>query len=288
MKKTRLLFLFLIFLFTACNQREDADDSGFSEKIVVEGWIENGDVAHVLLTKSKFLITSLDSTSIQDIVIRWAKVSVSDGETTEILTGRIDTNYFPPFLYRGSLLTGKAGKTYTLKIEYSNRIWIAETRIPEPVGIQELSASAVPDNDTLYRINATFRDPGDIKNYYKFFARVHHKNNRYLPSVMGNADDNLFSGQERNMPVNKGIEQAKIKEFIPEFTLGDTVDVKFCTMPGEGFRFWTGYENEILHGQNPFFPATRNLYTNIPEGLGLWCGYGTNIYTITYNKKEHP
>lgn len=272
--------LLCLLLLNGCVETSNLDD--FEYKLVVEGWIKEGEVPYIILTQTKPLLSNIDSTSIEDMVVRWAKVSVSDGEETEVLTGRIDKNYFPPFIYRGSKLLGEAGKTYTLKVEYSGREWTAQTTIPTSVSltglIPELSA-----NDTLYSIEATFTDPAGEKNYYKLFTKVLHKNTRFLSSLMGNFDDNLFNGQSMNITVNQGIDQRQLKNFESHFNIYDTVLVQFCTLPEFGFRYWTAYENELVNGQNPFFPANQNLPTNINNGgIGIWCGYGRKTYSVFY------
>lgn len=281
MPKIRLYcLLFCLLLFNGCVETSNLDN--FEYKLVVEGWIKEGEAPHVILTQNKPLLSNIDSTSIEDMVVRWAKVSVSDGEETEVLSGRIDKNYFPPFIYRGSRLSGEAGKTYTLKVEYSGREWTAETTIPASLPLTAL-VPEIAANDTLYSIEATFSDPANEKNYYKFFTKVVHKNTRFLSSLLGNFDDNLFNGQSMTVTVNQGIDQRQFKNFESHFHIRDTVLVQFCTLPEFGFRYWTAYENELVNGQNPFFPANQNLPTNINNGgIGIWCGYGQKTYSVSY------
>ncbi len=281
MPKIRLYcLLFCLLLSNGCVETSNLDD--FEYKLVVEGWIKEGEAPHVILTQNKPLLSNIDSTSIEDMVVRWAKVSVSDGEETEVLSGRIDKNYFPPFIYRGSRLSGEAGKTYTLKVEYSGREWTAETTIPASLPLTAL-VPEIAANDTLYSIEATFSDPANEKNYYKFFTKVVHKNTRFLSSLLGNFDDNLFNGQSMTVTVNQGIDQRQFKNFESHFHIRDTVLVQFCTLPEFGFRYWTAYENELVNGQNPFFPANQNLPTNINNGgIGIWCGYGQKTYSVSY------
>lgn len=281
MPKIRLYYLlFCLLLSNGCVETSNLDD--FEYKLVVEGWIKEGEAPHVILTQNKPLLSNIDSTSIEDMVVRWAKVSVSDGEETEVLSGRIDKNYFPPFIYRGSRLSGEAGKTYTLKVEYSGREWTAETTIPASLPLTAL-VPEIAANDTLYSIEATFSDPANEKNYYKFFTKVVHKNTRFLSSLLGNFDDNLFNGQSMTVTVNQGIDQRQFKNFESHFHIRDTVLVQFCTLPEFGFRYWTAYENELVNGQNPFFPANQNLPTNINNGgIGIWCGYGQKTYSVSY------
>lgn len=281
MPKIYTYCLLLCLLLTGgCVETSNLD--GFEYKLVVDGWIKEGEVPYVILTQTQPLLSNIDSTSVEDMVVRWAKVSVSDGEETEVLSGRIDKNYFPPFIYRGNRLVGETGKTYTLKVEYSGREWTARTTIPASVPLTTL-APIPAANDTLFSIEATFDDPGNEKNYYKFFTKIAYKNTRFLSSLMGNFDDNLFNGQSMNVTVNQGIDQRQFKNFESHFHIGDTVTVQFCTLPEFGFRYWTAYENELVNGQNPFFPANQNLPTNIENGgLGIWCGYGKKTYSIVY------
>lgn len=278
--------LFCLLLLNGCVKTSPLDD--FEYKLVVDGWIKEGQVPYVILTQTKPLLSNIDSTSIEDMVIRWAKVSVSDGEETEVLSGRIDKNYFPPFIYRGSRLSGEAGKTYTLKVEYSGQVWTAQTTIPPSVPLTTLTPE-IAANDTLYSIEATFNDPANAKNYYKLFTKVVNKHTRFLSSLMGNFDDNLFNGQSMTVTVNQGIDQRQFKNFESHFHVRDTVLVQFCTLPEFGFRYWTAYENELINGQNPFFPANQNLPTNINNGgIGIWCGYGQRTYSVFIQQKSAP
>lgn len=279
-----LCLLFFLLLPSGCVETSNLDD--FEYKLVVEGWIKEGEVPYVILTQTKPLLSNIDSTSIEDMVVRWAKVSVSDGEETEVLSGRIDKNYFPPFIYRGRQLVGETGKTYTLKVEYSNQVWTAQTTIPASVSLTSLTPE-IAASDTLYSIKATFNDPADQKNYYKLFTKVRNKNTRFLSSLMGNFDDNLFNGQSMSITVNQGINQLELKNFESHFHIHDTVSVQFCTLPEFGFRYWTAYENELVNGQNPFFPANENLPTNIDNGgIGIWCGYGQRTYSVLYRAQK--
>lgn len=278
-----LWLVFLFFMVLSCTEEEGMEK--YRYRLVVEGWIEEGDVAYVILSQNNPLITTVDSTSIENMVVRWAKVTVSDGETSEILRGRIDGNYFPPFIYHGTELMGEAGKTYTLTVEYSGHVWTAQTTIPEPVPLTGLRAERVEGRDTLFSVKATFRDPAGEKNYYKFFTRIAGKKGRFLPCLMGNFDDNLFEGREMEVSVYQGIQMKEFKKFSAYFHERDTVEVKFCTMSEFDFDFWTAYENEQINSQNPLFPANQNLPSNISSGRGCWCGYGRRTYLVWKDKK---
>lgn len=94
----KLLFLISVMgLFTAsCDISQDSPD--VPSGLVVEGWIEDGGFPIVLLTRSMPVNEEyLDPDTLNDYLVKWAKVSVTDGNDTVVLTGKYDKGYFPPF-----------------------------------------------------------------------------------------------------------------------------------------------------------------------------------------------
>ena len=68
-------------------------------EIVVEGWIEDGGFPVVMVTTSVPVSSEYEKwDSLEDHLVRWAKVTVSDGENEVVLTGKMDRNYFPPYI----------------------------------------------------------------------------------------------------------------------------------------------------------------------------------------------
>ena len=76
------------------------DMHGYRPEIVVEGWIEDGGYPVVIVTTTVPVTDEFKEWgSLNDHVVRWAKVTVSDGEREEVLTGKMDKDYFPPYVY---------------------------------------------------------------------------------------------------------------------------------------------------------------------------------------------
>ena len=265
----------------SCNIEWDVDNV-FMPQIIVEGWIDDGKPATVILTQ--MLQYDNDSQSgpldMSEIPIRWATVSLSDGERSEMLIGQIDTNYTPPYIYSGSLIRGEPGKTYTLTVKYSGRTLTSSTTIPEPVPVSRYEVSPSPTCDTLYSIKIFFRDDPEQKNYYKVFTKVKNTDKRYFAAFMGDLSDEVIS-TDAYMTVNRAFRHTRLYQHTPYFKIDDTVYVKFTQLPVEGFEFWSSYENEIINGKNPIFPSSTNLSTNIQGGKGIWCGYGKVIRRVT-------
>lgn len=70
------------------------------QQIVVEGWIEDGKAPVVMVTTTVPVSTEKQElSSLEKNVVRWATVSVSDGEKEVFLTGRRNDDYFPPYIY---------------------------------------------------------------------------------------------------------------------------------------------------------------------------------------------
>ena len=81
------LFLMLITLGTSCSNSIEIEQPDYERKVVVDGWIESDDFAHVFLTYSSPFLTEYDSTSIRQSFLNNAKVTIlaSNGES-EVLT----------------------------------------------------------------------------------------------------------------------------------------------------------------------------------------------------------
>ncbi len=283
--KEMILGLLVLILMSGCTPKLDFGDIDFEPQIVVEGWIEDNGRANVLLTQWLPLYSEGKDVPAMDIPIKWAKVTLSDGEREEILVGRVDRDYLTSFVYTSSVIKGECGKKYYLKVEYSGKTVTAETYIPDPVKIEDFKVEKC--KDSLYSITATFKDDPNQDNYYKFFSKVKSVNKRFLPSFMSTITDKSSDDNDMiSLEVNRGlkIEKTNVK-YTPYYKLEDTVTVKLAQLPKEIFDFWSDYENEIMNGKNPLFPSTTNLKSNIKGGKGIWAGYARDEKIIII--KEH-
>jgi hypothetical protein len=283
--KKRYLFV-LVILAISCNQDDFSSEIDAESKIVVEGWIEEGDVPQLILSSSIPIAQVVDSTNVLDRVIRSAKVTVSDGETTEVLRVKKDEDRLSPFVYFGSEIIGKAGRTYTLKIEYLSRVITATTTIPKTVALN--SAAYVKNNvtDTTGYIFIKFDDPINEKNYYQITTRVAEKEPIFVPAFYGNLDDKNFDSPKISMQVNRGVLIFPKTKYKPYFTDGDLIFVKLRTMNKDVLDFWNSWQNEIVNSRNPIYPSNISLKSNINGGIGIWAGYGQNTILIRTPSKN--
>jgi hypothetical protein len=275
--------LCLLMAFS-CNEDYELAYVEYQPKIVVEGWIESGTAATVFLSWSASFTQELDTAYLLNQIIRSAKVSVSDGENTEILTLGVDNRYLPPYVYYGQRIRGEVGKTYRLQIEYRDKILSAETYIPKPVSLE--SCRFVPDSigDNLTgHIRIQFRNTS--AEYYQIATKVLNSERVFTPCLYGNLPSNLFEKDELvSIEINKGPILYPDLQFETSFFTGSLIEVKFRTQSLVSYDFWNSWQNEVLNAQNPVFPAHTNLKSNIQGGIGIWCGYGVSNYRIIAKK----
>lgn len=269
--------IILLLVLAACSKTEEVGKS----QLVVEGWIENGGHPVVMVSESIGIATGreMGAASILDHIAKWAKVSVSDGTKTEILTGIPDSDYFPPYIFTSSAITGEVGKTYTLKVEYKDYNIEASTVIPEPVPIDKIYVQSVTDTTAAVRVG--FTDPPQKGHYYKIFTKTEGKDAHYHPSAMTNISDESLDGYTEVFIYST----QRLMDSIdwPNIHVGDVLWIKLCSIDKKAFDYWDNFE--IMLASNAFsMYFESDLESNLDGALGYWAGYGVDKevkFTVT-------
>lgn len=262
----------------ACEEADIEPDAG-PMPLVVEGWIEEGQSPMVILTRAVDL--SQPSPSFDDFVEKWARVSVFDGDTRYVLTGRIDHRYTPPFVYTSARLKGKVGHTYRLLVETeTDTLEAVATMLPAPDLLPLEAVHAEGQPDSLYAIRARIDGTVPDDGLYKFFSRAQPEERRFYGSFMG-----TFRGSDYNpetgMTITRGIHSLYSDEDFSHFyTAGTRVSVKICSLEPALYDFWHTYDNSVSLSQNLFFTFAGNCPSNVDGALGYWAAYGSSTRTI--------
>jgi hypothetical protein len=266
-------------LISACQKDNQDISDAFQPLIVVEGSIEQGGYPLVYLTKNIPYYTNVDSSDFIDLVIRQAKVMVSDGENYEVLTLMYDQQHFPPYYYRGIVLTGQVGKTYQLQITYGTDTLNAVTTIPTPVTIDTAWLQTINGNSNQAIVFATIHDDPLTVNYYRTFTCTPLTQSGFYPTLESVFNDKLFNGQVYTFGLNKGPETyLNLNKFNDYFSMADSVYIKIWTMQQAEYNFWLNIQSEIINAGNPFATSFHNVISNIQgNGLGIWGGYGATV-----------
>src|ERR1035437_6198423 len=101
MKKYFLIGHTLMALFSSCQENIKVNLPSAGQKIVIEGNIENGKPAEVIITRNKSLFSSVSSASLTDYIVLNAKVYVTNGLIKDTLSLTIDSSTSIPVVYKG-------------------------------------------------------------------------------------------------------------------------------------------------------------------------------------------
>lgn len=269
-------FAFLIvcvvsILLVACGEEPEHQE----HRLVVEGQIESDRTASVLLSWS---VVPHEDGAILDKIIKWGKITISDGESEEILAGSPAQGWYPPYRYYGLSMRGKPGKVYTLRVEYKGQIAVSSVRMPSPTPISSIETKAVEGNDTLKSAVLHFLSPPDCPAYYYLSMRKLKAGEQPLPCYLGTVAVSL-SGQD----VSIGIFNPKtIKDlhYVPNLRVGESYEVSLNRVSEEVYRFRRGFNDAVAFGHNPFLATDVGLEGNVNGGLGVWSAQGTSRYEL--------
>lgn len=280
----RLLPIFILVLagaLTRCAPDEPAETAG-QMPLVVEGWIEEGMTPVIMVTHAVDL--SGDSASFDGFVEKWARVSVYDGERQYMMTGRVNKDYVPSFIYTNSRLRGQAGHTYRLVVETETDTVEAETTLLPSPRLVRVESVAKEGSDSLYSLRA-FVEGIEPDGYYKFFSMTRGLENRYFGTFMGTLKGSMYDPEE-GWTITRGV-HAVYNDSVPfehYFAKGSRVSVKVSAIDRELYEFWEMYESNVSISQNLLFTFAGNCPGNIRGGLGYWAAYGESRVTVTVGR----
>ena len=301
-----VLFSFLLILLgTGCEEPFQPPFIENRNEVVVEAYIEwtpdNGIPPWLMLTKSFPFINELNPAFISDLYIRDALVSMDDGsglvelqlvciaDLPEFLRNELldqlglDTFLIDICIYLDleRKLVIEPEREYRLNIEYDNRSFIAETKIPRAVPLDSLYVIAAPNSsaDSLAQLVLKLSDPIG-PDFYRYFTSVN--GSPLIAPLSSVTDDDIFDGQSFEVTILKAEQRGT--EFDPAtfgyFKRGDHVVLKWCTISNDNFQFWETLEFS-RNNQGPFSSYTLVEYNIKGDGgIGLFGGQACFYYEI--------
>lgn len=280
MKKTVfLLLVFVCSIFNSCdaNHYAEADKS-----LVVEGWICSDEYPVVFLSTSMMPDEKEESLdSLKNHIVNIAKVTISDGDTTVILTARLNRQYRIPYYFTTSWMKGQVGKTYTLTVMSEGFHATASTTIPPAPELDSITVLA--ECEDAYSLKA-YVSRKQSTGYYKFLVQKPEESNDLMSPMNSTfSNDNITSGGCA-WPINN----PRIVWTTSEdntFKKGEKLVIRYCAVDSVAYHFWSEFEREKFFSNNWFMPVNHNLPTNIIGGIGYWFGYGATSY---YGEVDPP
>lgn len=276
------MFIFTAAVAVSCTPQAVPNEP----EIVLEGWIDEGGHPIVMLHKSINFTEDFNTMEdlIEEKIIYLGKVTVSDGETSVVLTGRVDTAYLPPYSYSSVRIMGESGRAYRVEAEFEGKKVSAVTTIPPKALFDSISVESMPDMPGFFRLTGYLTDMKEQSDYFVVFYRYKGEK-QYRNGLHGVASDIAAdtSGVLR-IPIYKNMAGTSLvdKDSLSTrfFRLGDTLEIKLAAIDGVSYRFWESFASLTITSTIPFLPVSENIYTNVSGGRGYWCGYGSSTYTI--------
>jgi len=295
--RNTLLAVLLSFFLVSCEKNINISLPSVQTQVVVEGHIETGQGAWVVLTRSSDYFATIDTASLLNSIVKNATVIVSDGTHTDTLPMIIDFNYlqttFIPWYYKKANPTviGQPGGQYSLRIVTGGQVITSITTLPNPpIKLDSVWFKLNPPNDTLGFVWAHLRDPAGVQNYYRWYARRLHKDKKFLAPIGATFNDKFIDGKSFNFGYDRGAEPNSLAKDDQNaergyFKKGDSVVVKFCSIDYDSYNFYSSYEVAAASNGNPF-GSPSNVKSNIHGGLGIWAGFSPTFDTLL--NKPHP
>lgn len=299
------LFIGLIFGMNllSCTKEVHIDIPGYKDQLVIEGSIETGQPAVVLLSKTHNVYSETNFQAYLDGFVSGATVIISDGTITDTLT-EICSDNLPPgteetaaaffglpvdvlvnlhlCAYISLGMVGEVGKTYSLKVIYNGSEYTSVTEISSPTPLDSLYWK--PEGSFLDRgfSWAKLSDPsssGDAYCWQVKYAEMPNFKKTFNPFF----NDKFFNGKTFEFAYENPMsfdDSTVAPEYKGYYQLGDTIILKLSKIGKKEYDFFEKKYNQIYSGGNPFATPT-NIPTNIQGGaLGVWVGYSPWFDTL--------
>ncbi|HNW68670.1 MAG TPA: DUF4249 domain-containing protein [Bacteroidales bacterium] len=303
MRRMYLFFVTMIgLLFVGCQKEIEVDIPDYQDKIVIEGSIENGQPAMVIVSNSVPYFSTIDlDMLLNEVFIKDAVVTVtsSTGETEQLTFAYTEESPIY-FAYMGQNIIGEPGKSYALRVEYGGKVYTSQTSIVQPVALDSVWLAFIDENDTMPTSRILLSDNAETQDYYQFRIKIHGKDltdRLWVTSMPVAFDDATFNGKTVNyeilranpstlfMPTTTDEEESDFYRIT--YRPGDTIYIKTSMLDYPAYRFWSTISNELSFGQNPFMsPAPIISNINGDNAMGVWCGYASTIDTLYYQTRQ--
>ena len=301
-----------LLLFSACEREYIPDDINTEPDIVVEGYIESSSrpfPPYVILTRSANFFKEFDPAKLEQLIIRDAFVTISDGTNTDTLApfclnslGPAEKKLVSSFLGFNPDSIGGAdlciytkfpgkvqaydGGTYRLTVKADGKTLTATTTIPKRVALDSIKLIPTYNNiiDSMMQMRGYISDPAGVKNFYR--SMVAEEGKSFIANGNSVVNDNFFDGKPSfEFPLSKPT-RPNSGNFSFEtrglYKKGEKVTIKYMCIDEAQYDFWRTAE-QSAQNQGPFSTYTR-IKSNINGGLGIWGGFSATYYDVEVPK----
>lgn len=273
------------------------DIPDYERKIVIEGRIENGSPAMVIVSRSVDYFAPLNfETLMNDVFIKNAVVTVSCDGVSEQLQFTLCEDSPVYLAYVGRNIIGEPGKRYDLRVEIGDTVYTSSTTICQPFHLDSVWLAFASPQDTTPTTRIQLTDNPATHDYYMFQLKIHGKrlhDRLWVTSFPVAFDDATFSGQTVNYEILRAnpsslfestmSDEEKDEFYRMTYRKGDTIYMKTSLLDYESYLYWSAMTYELSVGQNPFMsPAPVPCNIKGENVIGNWSGFASTIDTLYY------
>lgn len=299
----RIIYIFICISIASCTKEVQIDIPGYEEQIVIDGVIETGQPAIVLLSSTANIYSPTNLEAYLNGFISGATVVVSDGAVTDTLI-EICTDNLPPGTeetaaaffgipvedlvnlnlcgYFSTQIVGEVGKSYSLNVQVDNDNYTATTSILNPTPLDSLfwkPEAPLEDHGFSW---AVLSDPAGLNDAYRWEVKRLNtledgsQDPLFYKPFGPFFDDAFFDGLSFEFAYENPIsffDESVDEQYRGYYKQGDSILVKLSKLGRDEFDFFEKKYNQMYTAGNPFATPT-NIPSNIEGGaLGVWAGF---------------
>ncbi|WP_308991642.1 DUF4249 family protein [Mariniflexile litorale] len=265
-------FIFLLIILSSCIDNEI--DASFSDQLTVEGAIMENRFAEIYLTNSLPFDGIIDSLEVAKSIETKAKVELSNGEVTEILTLKREDSKFPFLFYRSNIIKGELGKQYDLSITIRDKVFTSKTTLPEKLEVLEIDfLKSIKDgvNQPDHRdIKLTINNNVKSVRYFKVLIK-NEKEAKFSFAKPFIFNTENFSTDTFPLIVTY-VEIKKDGERENKLKVNEVIELQLIAITKEQFDFWKSIKGDesTFIGNSSF---SNEIISNVSNGaFGYWSG----------------
>ncbi len=315
-----IYIIIISILFLTCTKEVTFDIPINTNNIVVNGYIEKGDNAKILLTKSinPFSFNG-DINDIFSNFINDATIIVEERQSnqTDTIYSTIPSNSDTWFYnYKGNNIIGEEGKSYHLKILINDDTITSKTTIPNSSFIENIDCVYRQIDSTYCYFLATYTDPDTLGNFISLFTKsldseyiqdpldLNFDNDNYSAPFFkrvldnnGNYTDEYTNGLTFTFPIYNGppdwwedwsLKKEEWNESEVDAYSGPTIGFwnvnpsqkVVVKMSYMDINSWNFWASIINNNSPGIFGTPSNVQSNISGGTGIWYGTSSIYDTI--------
>lgn len=242
-----ILVPFLIFCIFSCEKVIDLPLKDSAPLLVIEGNINNQDTfSEVLLSEST------PFSSGERIPVSGAIVKIQEDNKNPMLLNEEGEGRYILDNFRG-----KPGSTYYLNVSVNGQEYESISTMPQPVKLDSVGViSAAVFSEAVISAAVVYKDPIDVKNYYRFKVKINQiENTSYWVF-----NDRLTDGN---------VVTQTLTDLDNKLHRGDLIEIEMKCIDSAAYNFWN-----TLKSQSPGAAVPSNPVSNISNGsLGYFSAH---------------